>query len=229
MARILLHRPILLWYAMCRMPFGSLTDDNKEAINLCRDLATDAINDITSTWSAPKRSQIAGWNATWFLYQASMIPLLSLFSDYRDLKVVEWAQTQVELVMHGFRAFHGWSPTSERSLEAVIRIYEASKRHSQEKMSVSMTYSLANVDAAEQRDPATVQYGGPPEPSNACYPQEMNMETMFDSLKWSTGLNDLDFPFQTTDLDWDPDASNGWNGVSHFESFFTTESAASQQ
>lgn len=75
--RILLHRPSLLAAALRRVPFTSLSAEEKVAVGRCRVLAAQTIADINDQCG---QELISGWNAVWFMYQAVMIPLVSLFS-----------------------------------------------------------------------------------------------------------------------------------------------------
>jgi hypothetical protein len=49
-ARILLHRPILLWYTISKTPFMELPEEKRRFVRLCRDITRDLIQDISRTW-----------------------------------------------------------------------------------------------------------------------------------------------------------------------------------
>lgn len=217
-SRIILHRPVLLWYAMRRMPFENLSQEKQHAVEVCREVTAELINDIASTWRAQQASGMSGWNATWLLYQAVMVPLLSLFSDPTDAVVVEHSRHQVEIALVILTELRGWSPTARRSFEVVSRIYEASKRLSprdSQEISIptefqanAMGFSIANHPAFR---PAAIDMS---------LNQEMLMDSMFDSLTWSTGWQNLDYPFDTPSAGWNYDAMNGWGGSLNFEGYF---------
>jgi hypothetical protein len=125
-ARILVHRPVLLWYAMRRTGWGSLSVERRHAVNACRDNARALITDIRSTWSRPAPCQMAGWCATWMLYQAVMVPLLSLFLDCGGAEARASSVADVEAALATLRDLERWSPTAKRSLEVVMRLFEQS-------------------------------------------------------------------------------------------------------
>ncbi|PLB51613.1 hypothetical protein P170DRAFT_471545 [Aspergillus steynii IBT 23096] len=127
--RMLLYRPTLLSYAMRRVPYIALRSEERTSIERCREIAEATISDISST---AQSHGMSGWNAVWLLFQATMVPLLGLFlndnttSDPRAS--IESCQGQVEMAMLILARLQPWSPTAKRTLDAVARIFEASKR-----------------------------------------------------------------------------------------------------
>ncbi|KAI6782708.1 putative transcriptional regulatory protein-like protein [Emericellopsis cladophorae] len=119
--RMLLHRPILLTVAS-----GSSQPSDKDcvAVETCREMAKATIGDISREWT---RNQMSGWNAVWFLYQAAMIPLVSLFWECGSSQVSEW-QEQVETVLELLEAMEDWSMAARRCREVVWRMYESSRQ-----------------------------------------------------------------------------------------------------
>lgn len=222
LSRIILHRPVLLWYAMRRMQFSALSPEKKASIELCRDVAYKLINDIASTWRGQKACQMSGWNATWLLYQTVMVPLLSLFSDPHDPAVVERSRYQVELTLIALTEMRGWSITCHRSFEVVSRIYEASKR-----LNSNQDGAQGNqiADAVEPAGLSLQNLGPRPNfvDTNLCNAggnQELFMNHMFDSLNWSPGWDDNDYPFETPSTGWDYHALNGWGLPQGYDSYF---------
>jgi hypothetical protein len=69
-----------------------------------------------------------GWNGVWFMYQASMIPLVSLFWESWNTELVRDCQSQIETVLEAFEGMADWSLAARRSREVVSKLYEASKR-----------------------------------------------------------------------------------------------------
>lgn len=127
--RILLHRPALLSYAMRRIPYVAIRSEERSAIEKCRAVADETIRDISS---ATRLNQMSGWNAVWFVFQATMVPLLGLFiadnTAVDATATVEACRTQVEIAMIALARMEAWSPTAKRTLEVVSRIFDASKR-----------------------------------------------------------------------------------------------------
>ncbi|KAF9895210.1 hypothetical protein FE257_000112 [Aspergillus nanangensis] len=127
--RMLLYRPTLLSYALRRVPYIALRSEERSAIEKCRDIAEETIRDISSM---AQSHQMSGWNAVWLIFQATMVPLLGLYmndSTNNDPRAaMESCQAQVETTMLLLARLQPWSPTAKRTLDAVSRIFEASKR-----------------------------------------------------------------------------------------------------
>ncbi|KAL4945580.1 hypothetical protein BDV06DRAFT_219116 [Aspergillus oleicola] len=129
--RILLYRPTLLSYAMRRVPYIALRSEERAAIERCREIAETAISDISTGAKTP---QMCGWNAVWFLFQSTMVPLLGLFINDNTVTdpraTTESCQLQVQDALLVFARLQQASPTARKTLDAVSRIFEASKRGS---------------------------------------------------------------------------------------------------
>ena len=123
--RMLLHRPVLLSMAS-NGSAAQLTRQDLAAVETCRELAKTTIEDIAREWT---RNQMAGWNAVWFLYQAAMIPLVSIFWQCNSASVPAW-QKQIETILELLDAMEDWSLAARRSREVVWRMYEASRQPS---------------------------------------------------------------------------------------------------
>jgi hypothetical protein len=121
--RMLLHRPVLLNLASnglsARIPDGELA-----AVETCRQLAQHIIEDIAREWS---RNQMSGWNGVWFLYQAAMVPLVSIMWEWSSPSVPQW-RGQIETILELLDVMEDWSLAARRSREVVLRMYEASHR-----------------------------------------------------------------------------------------------------
>ena len=121
--RIVLHRPVLLNLAN-RWPRYKASEEEQHSVELCRLIAKQTIGDIGREWT---QNQMSGWNAVWFLYQAAMIPLVSIFWEWQDqTKVRDWQQ-QIESVLDSLNDMGDWSLSARRSREVVLRMFEASK------------------------------------------------------------------------------------------------------
>lgn len=129
LSRVILHRPILLWYALCRKSPGSLTLGQTETIQACRKAADDLIIDIATNWHPRNPCQFVGMHATWFLYQAAMVPLLSLFADYQVSETVVQCQRQIERTKTALIELQPWSTIAPQALDSVSFLYEASQRY----------------------------------------------------------------------------------------------------
>ncbi|EJT74972.1 hypothetical protein GGTG_08810 [Gaeumannomyces tritici R3-111a-1] len=119
--RMLLHRPVLLSLASSGSTHA--TEHDIAAIETCRELAKQTIGDIAREWT---RNQMSGWNAVWFLYQAAMIPLVSIFWQWNSPRLPEWHK-QIETILDLLEAMEDWSLAARRSREVVWRMYETSR------------------------------------------------------------------------------------------------------
>lgn len=136
LTRIILHRPALLWWAMRSRKFSSktLSQQKRTAIDLCRSVTAELISDVISTWQTTQQPActMPAWHASGVLYQAVMVPLLSLFSDLHDTITLHNSRQQVEATITALVEMSHWCKSAKRSLEVVSRLYEASRRHSPE-------------------------------------------------------------------------------------------------
>lgn len=128
--RILLYRPTLLSYAMRRVPYIALRAEERTAIEKCREVAEISIQNIAAT---AQLNQLCGWNAVWWTFQACLVPLLGLFlndpTSDDPRATIESCQAQVETAMSTLSRMLTYGHTAKRSLDALARIYEASKRN----------------------------------------------------------------------------------------------------
>ncbi|KAF5548574.1 lactose regulatory [Fusarium phyllophilum] len=117
--RMLLYRPTLL-----DATTDHLTDQEVDhnAIEKCQELSKTAIKDIANSWLS---HQMSGWNAVWFLYQAAMIPLLSMLWKPQSAAVPEW-RNQVQTALRLFEEMQDWSLTARCSKGVVNQIFETS-------------------------------------------------------------------------------------------------------
>lgn len=121
--RIVLHRPVLLNLANAGNEVTA-TQDELAAVNRCRTIAKQTIEDIAREWTA---NQMLGWNGVWFMYQASMIPLISMFWESWNTQLVRDCQAQIEIVLEAFEGMADWSLAARRSREVLVKMYDASK------------------------------------------------------------------------------------------------------
>lgn len=122
--RIVLYRPVLLNLAN-RGNESSPTQEELAAVAKCRAIAKQSIEDIAREWTP---NQMLGWNGVWFMYQASMIPLVSMFWESWNPQLVRDCQNQIEIVLEAFEGMSDWSLAARRSREVLVKMYEASKR-----------------------------------------------------------------------------------------------------
>ena len=142
--RMLLHRPVLLTMASNGIA-SSVAEQDFAAVETCRAMAKATIEDIAGEW---RRNQMSGWNAVWFLYQAAMIPLVSIFWEWDSPEVGEW-QKQIETILELLDAMEDWSLAARRSREVVWRMYEASRQLSVIRVDAGSSTSGSSASSTE--------------------------------------------------------------------------------
>ncbi|CZT19019.1 uncharacterized protein RCC_04864 [Ramularia collo-cygni] len=152
--KMLMHRPILLAAVLRRTSFAKMKPEEKVAVSRCRIVAGQAIADIIDTC---QDHLISGWNAVWLMYQAVMVPIVSLFSVLTlppsaatndsphgtlesgfehtnptgtDNDVEHW-KLEVEKAIVFFKRMERWSVAARKSGDVVQRLYDATKYVSQ--------------------------------------------------------------------------------------------------
>ena len=149
--RMLMHRPFLLAAALRRSRFANMSAEEKVAVGTCRILAGQTIAHVNANC---QEELIAGWNGVWMMYQAVMVPLVSLFSYLsspfayasdnspgrntengegaaygatgNDQDAEKWRE-QIETALQFFNRLHRFSVAAKKSRDVVERLYEASK------------------------------------------------------------------------------------------------------
>ncbi|KAK6412654.1 hypothetical protein LTR95_017946 [Oleoguttula sp. CCFEE 5521] len=166
--RMLMHRPTLLATTLRRAPYSSLTAEEKVAVARCRLIAGQSIADIDATCA---QELIAGWNAVWMMFQAVMVPLVSLFARLSATSMYDspanndsttaptgndededkW-RAQIEQAMAFFDRMRPWSVAAKKSKDVVERLYEASKHINDynTQLQRTQTFSQAGFSPASQ-------------------------------------------------------------------------------
>ncbi|KAL1895871.1 hypothetical protein Sste5346_004968 [Sporothrix stenoceras] len=128
--RILLYRPKLLNYAMCRIPVIAIKDEERIAVQRCGDIARVAIDDIAATTATAQKmsqmTQMLAWNAVWMIFQATMVPLILLAAaaNNDDAEACKAYKAQVETAMAALDRMRPYGHTVERSLGMISGILE---------------------------------------------------------------------------------------------------------
>ncbi|QSZ34317.1 hypothetical protein DSL72_005908 [Monilinia vaccinii-corymbosi] len=158
--RIVLYRSVLLNLANRGYQGISSNKEELAAVRTCRSIARETIEDISGAW-AP--NQMLGWNGVWFMYQASMIPLVSIFWESWNVNLVRDWQAQIEIVLEAFDRMADWSLAARRSREVVNKMYEASKRPSTRQPSPGLdhisddVHRMGGIDGRQYMDREMLQ------------------------------------------------------------------------
>ncbi|KAF2816058.1 uncharacterized protein BDZ99DRAFT_406510 [Mytilinidion resinicola] len=218
--RIVLHRPVLLSTALRRTPFVALSAEEKVAVGKCRLIAAKTIEDMAAECS---NDLISGWNACWFAFQASMVPLISLFSDASNSDDIDKWRATVETALSFFARITPYSIAARRSADAVSKLYDAYKiaAEAAETMAQSAHYTNNNdnsflgvegLDANGVPQDVTAGLGSMgggmgtwPDPASMG-----NLSGFWDDMMWDTNLPDmLETPFGIGDYDFQSAAQDG--------------------
>ncbi|RDW69652.1 hypothetical protein BP6252_08672 [Coleophoma cylindrospora] len=122
--RIVLHRPVLLDLANRGTNLPPSVEE-LAAISQCQRIAKQTIEDIGREFTP---NQMLGWMGVWFMYQASMVPLVTIFWEHRNKAIVLEYQSQIETVLCAIDVMSEWSLAARRSREVISKMYEASKQ-----------------------------------------------------------------------------------------------------
>jgi hypothetical protein len=207
--RILMHRPYLIAASLCRVPEANLSEQDIYAIRKCRMLAGEAITTIDQTC---QETLIAGWNAVWLMYQAVMVPLISLSALYTSPKITtdgtavtttfdtkseaqEW-EAQVQTAIGLFDRMSSYSLAASRSKTVVEQMLQACKD----------IKSAETNAAAGRQEPLPDTHGYTTGESQPMPPNSFNESSLdFD-------LQDPDMGFLWDDMAWES-TSNTFENV----------------
>ena len=178
--RLLLYRPVLLLAAICQNSRQDLSETDMDAIEKCRAMARETIVDIASE-RVP--DQISGWNATWFLFQASMVPLVSIFWERDDvINTGKW-QSQLDMVLQLLNHMTIWSPVAKKCHEVLNSIYQINLQDRERERQGHNSMSLETQELESLR---------------STFPSEL-AEQIWDSESWDRilefGLENSNFLF----------------------------------
>ena len=215
--RIILHRPILLTTALRRNSSSMLSTDERVAIEKCRALAHETIEDISQECMP---DIISGSNAVWFCFQACMVPLVSLFSDPSVPEEVEKWKSSIETTLQFLDSVKDWSITAKRSGEVIAQLYIAYKTQisamatpqanqpvlSPQQQGHSLPEAPSAMFAPPMLSPQSAYGQGrnafhydPATPPWANVHDPMVLNNFWDGMMWDTGLPDmLETPFEAS-------------------------------
>lgn len=120
--RLLLYRPVLLRYANSMVTLDSLPIQEQGAIGACRDIACEAIDLVAA--ARHNLDKLRFWSGVWYLYQASMVLLLSVLVDPMHPESSKW-RGSIERALLTFDCAVPWSLAAGRSRQVVGSMYDA--------------------------------------------------------------------------------------------------------
>ncbi|KAK4948426.1 hypothetical protein LTR10_012960 [Elasticomyces elasticus] len=169
--RMLMYRPYLLAVALRKAGFNSMSADERVAVGKCQAIAGDNIRHIVAT---VREEVISGWASTWLMYQASMVPLVSLFSHLSspatyaqsnasdrtgsdagtggEEDAQKW-QAQVELAIQHLDKMQAFCHNAKKTRDVVQRLYDASKHVRQYQEATNIQQQLQRRQQQMQSSP----------------------------------------------------------------------------
>lgn len=130
-ARVVLSRSALLYMANDRRrKHEELGPEQQQILDTCCAVAAEAVDDIALYWT-PNRVHV--WNSAWYLFQACMVPLLSIAVE-RSLhttmgqnppeSMANWTASLAK-ALETFAEMRPWMRASDRTPDIVSALYEA--------------------------------------------------------------------------------------------------------
>ncbi|KAI5862459.1 fungal-specific transcription factor domain-containing protein [Durotheca rogersii] len=124
--RLILMRSLILYLAHGRIQKTQLSVEERQIINTCRVVASEAIDSIALYWT-PNRIHV--WNSAWYLFQACMIPLLSIVIEGSrpdpNVDAVSSARASLVKALETCSEMRPWMRASDRGPDIVAAVYEA--------------------------------------------------------------------------------------------------------
>ncbi|EXJ93243.1 hypothetical protein A1O3_01800 [Capronia epimyces CBS 606.96] len=128
-ARLVMSRPHLLRLAENTASSEPLTfvAEDWRAVSICRDAASAIINEASRTHS---QNRVSVWHSSWYLFQACMVPLLSIALGRRlpsdqafDEDMVNSWKESLERAIRTFRAMAPYTRSTDRYMDVVESLY----------------------------------------------------------------------------------------------------------
>ncbi|KAK5947479.1 hypothetical protein PMZ80_001629 [Knufia obscura] len=126
--RILMLRPYLMRRFMKHRhdtdgSTGSSSPDHAEdtAFQLCLDTARDTIESIAAFWRSERQNVLTCWYSLYFLFQAVLIPVISLRNDSRSTSAPAW-RDQILVALESMSDMSRLNPAAARCYTAVTKL-----------------------------------------------------------------------------------------------------------
>ncbi|OTB01142.1 hypothetical protein M426DRAFT_14715 [Hypoxylon sp. CI-4A] len=123
--RLILKRSLILYLGHSRIQKSLLSTEELQIITTCRIVASEAIDSIALYW-IPNRIHV--WNSAWYLFQACMVPLLSIVVEGSrsdpSAESLNLARASLVKALETFSEMKPWMRASDRGPDIVAALYE---------------------------------------------------------------------------------------------------------
>lgn len=126
--RILMLRPYLMRRFMRRRhdgpeasSLGDIDHAEETAFVLCLDTARETIESIANFWRSERQNVLTCWYALYFLFQAVLIPVISLRNDSRSKSAPTW-RDQILVALESMSDMSRLNPAAARCYAAVTKL-----------------------------------------------------------------------------------------------------------
>lgn len=125
--RLLLYRPTQLHRFHPRTMSHEASQQELSVQKLCHEMAVAAVKAISRTWT-PNRVHV--WNASWYLFQAAMVPLLTLAQNTGDPGPalnhdLDSSKDVVRTILDLLGQMEPWMRTADRSRRIIVAVHDA--------------------------------------------------------------------------------------------------------
>ncbi|KEF61358.1 uncharacterized protein A1O9_02924 [Exophiala aquamarina CBS 119918] len=125
--RLILYRPTQLRRLNPRASIHEISQQELCVQATCHEIAVEAVESITKTWT-PNRIHV--WNASWYLFQAAMVPLLTLAqkSGEQGLALecdLSASKDILRKVLDLLSQMAPWMRSADRSRHIIVSIFDA--------------------------------------------------------------------------------------------------------
>lgn len=125
--RLILYRPTQLHRLNPRASIHEISRQELSVQDTCHEIAVEAVESISSTWT-PNRIHV--WNASWYLFQAAMVPLLTLAQKTGEQGLalecdLSASKDMLRRILDLLNQMAPWMRSADRSRHIIVSIFDA--------------------------------------------------------------------------------------------------------
>ncbi|KIV77082.1 hypothetical protein PV11_08917 [Exophiala sideris] len=121
--RMLMYRPFLMRKFMTKRRTTALpiSSSEEQAIRRCLESASESINLITNYWQFGTQNVLACWYGLYFLFQATLIPVVCLRNEPQSPHAADW-RNQISRALQTITSMTRLNSTAARCHEVVMKL-----------------------------------------------------------------------------------------------------------